>query len=97
MSDVVIPSTNCPACQTPVIPASVSRQPARIKLNGTGGQWPAATINPGDVISMAFRKNGGAWAALSDTYTVSVAPSSGRRLIGSVTFRLSEEPVNGDN
>jgi ribosomal 50S subunit-recycling heat shock protein len=69
------------------------RQAVRIQLNGTGGQFPTATVEAGDKIEIAFRKNGGTWAVLKDDYQVSIAPSSGNYLVAYNTFVIREETL----
>ena len=69
------------------------RQAIRIQLNGSGGQFPMATVVLGDKIEIAFRKNGGAWAVLKDDYQVSIAASAGNHLIAYNTFVIREESI----
>lgn len=78
-----------------VVPAHFVRQAIRVKLNGPGGNFPSATLNAGNIISVAFKKNGGAWNALNDTYLVKYNASSGKRLIAYMVLRFEEEPIEG--
>ena len=77
-----------------VVPESVVRQTIMTKLNGPGGQFPAATLNAGDLIHSAFKKNGAAnFTQLQDSYQIQIAPSAGKRLVAYYILRIVEEEI----
>jgi hypothetical protein len=85
ITDLVIPEH--------VVPECYERQTIRVKLNGLGGQFPSATINQGDLIHTAFKKNGSAYQQLQDSYQVSIAPGTGKQLIAYYILRIVEEDI----
>jgi hypothetical protein len=76
-----------------IIPATFERQSVRVKLNGTGGQFPNATITAGDIIHAGFAKNAAALAEVQDTYKVKYAASTGKRLVVYCILKLEEEDI----
>lgn len=85
ITDQVIPAHS--------VPESYVRNGCRIKLNGPGGQFPSATIDVGDLIHSAFKKNGSTWQPLQDSYQITVAPAAGKQLIAYYVLRIVEEDL----
>lgn len=76
------------------VPETYERQTIRVKLNGPGGQFPAATIVQGDIIHSAFKKNGAAnFTQLQDSYQVTINPAAGKRLVAYYILRIIEEDI----
>jgi len=86
--------TDCTRCGHTLAQPIKSRQMVSIKLNGTGGQFPAATLNVDDTIGAAFKKNDGAFQELNKTYAINHAPSEGMRLVATVYLKIEEEPIS---
>lgn len=89
--DVTI--NNCTRCGAELSVPIKLRQSVLVKLNGTNGAFPNATINVGDVIGAAFNKNGGNMTVVPKTYTVQHTPASGHRLVAYVMLKIEEELI----
>jgi len=74
-----------------VVAATFERQVVRVKLNGEGGQWPAVTLAAGDTLSVAFKKNAGAWGAIGDTYKVKYDAPAGKVLVAYCVLKIEDE------
>lgn len=75
------------------VPEAYERQTIRVKLNGPGGQFPAATITLNDLIHTYFSKNGGGVQELQDTYQITIAPKPGKQLVAYYILRIVEEDI----
>lgn len=81
--------TKCNQCGG-VIPQVLERPVVRIQVNGPGGVFPAATLEAGDIVEMAFRKNGSAWAALPRQYEIKNSATAPKVLVLYCTAKLEE-------
>lgn len=88
--------TKCSQCQANLAQPQLRRPTVNVQLNGQGGVWPAQTLQQGDTLEIAFRKNGGTWAKLPRDYQISVGPQNGNTLVGYVSLKLEETNFGGE-
>jgi hypothetical protein len=85
----------CDSCGGNLAKAVLRRPLVNMQLNGQGGVWPAQTLVQGDVLEVAFRKNGGAWGVLPRQYEVKNNPAPGNTLVAYVTLKLEDTNFGG--
>lgn len=82
--------TKCNQCGG-AIAAKVERPVVRVQANGTGGAKPTEVFKSGDVVELAYRKNGGAWQALPRQYEVKNSATPPNVLTMYVTLKFADE------
>jgi hypothetical protein len=85
--------TTCRCCGANITPIAEHRR-VTVKLNGTGGVWPAVTVGKKQLIRAAFAKNGGALAELPTSYRLpDQDPQPGMQYIAYMQFWIQEEAI----
>ena len=91
-SDLTV--TKCHQCGG-AVPGKLERPVVRVQVNGVGGVFPTATLKAGDTVEIAFRKNGGTWAALPRQYEIKNSATPPNTLVLYATFKLDEVNFGG--